>query len=65
MSTAACFWDVCLENVHSELMSILIAFMCVSCMHQNNGCYFHIHCVSLWLFIGELNPLMLRDINDQ
>ena len=33
-------------------------------MHQNDGFCFNIYFVSLFLFIGELSPLMLRDIND-
>ena len=34
-------------------------------MQQNAGSYLHIESVSLCLFIGELSPLMLRDIRDQ
>ncbi|KAL6058690.1 hypothetical protein STEG23_035839 [Scotinomys teguina] len=32
---------------------------------QKNGSCFHIHSVHLYLFIGELSPFILRDINDQ
>jgi len=34
-------------------------------VQQNDGFCFHIHSLSLCLVIGEFNPLMLRDINDQ
>ena len=34
-------------------------------MQQKDVFCFHIHSVSLCHFIGELNPLILRDINDQ
>jgi hypothetical protein len=34
-------------------------------IHHNDGSWFHIHSVSQCLFIGELSPLMGRDINDQ
>ena len=34
-------------------------------MQQNDVSYFWIHSVSLCVFIGGLNPLMLRDINNQ
>jgi hypothetical protein len=36
----------------------------ISCMEQRDGSCFYIH-VSLCLFIGELSPLILRDINSQ
>ena len=38
---------------------------CVSCMQQNYGFCFHIHSVSLCLFIGDLAPLILRNFNDK
>ena len=38
---------------------------CVSCKQQNVGSCFHIQSLSLCLFIGELSPLILSDINDQ
>ena len=34
-------------------------------MQQNDGSYFGITSVSLYLFIVWLSPFMLRDINDQ
>ena len=34
-------------------------------MHQNAGSCLHIQSVSLCLFIGELNPFMLRDIKEK
>ena len=38
---------------------------CVSCMQQKGEFYFCIQSVSLYLFIDELSPFILRDINDQ
>ena len=38
---------------------------CVSCKQQNVGSCFRIQSLSLCLFIGELSPLILSDINDQ
>ena len=38
---------------------------CVSYMEQKDGSSFCIHSVILCLFIGELDPLILTDINDQ
>ena len=38
---------------------------CVSCKQQNVGSCFCIQSLSLCLFIGELSPLILSDINDQ
>ena len=38
---------------------------CVSCKQQNVGSCLRIPSHSLCLFIGELSPLTLRDINDQ
>ena len=37
----------------------------VSCKQQNVGFCFRIQSLSLCLFIGELSPLILSDINDQ
>ena len=37
----------------------------VFCMQQKDGFCFHIQSVSLCLFIGELSPFLLRDINDR
>jgi hypothetical protein len=37
----------------------------VSCMQQNARSCLHIQSVSLCLFIGELSPLMLREIKDK
>ena len=33
--------------------------------NQKAGSCFHIHSLSLCLFIGKLSPLIVRDINDQ
>ena len=38
---------------------------CISFLQQKDGFCFHIKSVSLCLFIGELSPFILRDINDQ
>lgn len=55
------------ENVfailYCELMCILI-LRCVSCVQQRDGSSFSIYC-SMCLYIGELNPLILRNINYQ
>ena len=60
--------SVCLENLfptlYSEQMSIFVV-ECVSCKQQNVGSCFRIQSLSLCLFIGELSPLILSDINDQ
>ena len=37
----------------------------VSCMQQKDEFCFHIQSVSLYLFIGELSPFIVRDNNDQ
>jgi hypothetical protein len=34
-------------------------------MKQNAGSFLHIQSLSLWLFIGELSQLILRDIKDK
>lgn len=39
--------------------------MFVSCVQQKYGSCFHIHFVSLCLFIGKLSLLILRDTNNQ
>lgn len=41
---------------------IFLLLRCRSWMQQNDGSCFHIHFVSLFLFIGGLIPLMLRNI---
>ena len=53
------FWAL-----YSEVMCLSLLLECVSCMQQMVVTVF-VHCASLCLFIGELSPLMLRDINDQ
>ena len=56
--------SVCLENLfpalYSEVMSIFVAEVCFL-----YGSCFLTHSVSLYFLIGELSPLMLRDINYQ
>jgi hypothetical protein len=46
-----------------EVVSIFDAEI-ISYIHQSVGSCLYIQSVSLCLFIGELCPLMLRDIND-
>ena len=38
---------------------------CISCKQHNVGSCFTYHSLNLCLFTGELNPLLLNDINDQ
>ena len=47
--------------LYYEVMSIFVA----SCVQWNNGSWPLIHSVKSCLFIEELNPLILRSINDQ
>ena len=46
-------------------IGLFIFLRCVSFMHQNDISCFSIHSVSLCLFIWELSPLILRDVNDK
>jgi uncharacterized membrane protein len=45
-----------------QYLSLLVR--CVSCMQQNDRSSFRTQSVSLCLFIGELSPLIIRDVND-
>ena len=45
-------------------LCLSLRLKCVSCIQQKVGSCFCIHSLSLCLFIGELSPLILRDIND-
>jgi hypothetical protein len=67
MATPACFlepfaWKTFFPGLHTEVVTVFVAKVC---MQQDDGSCLHIHSVSLCLCIGELSPLMLRDINDQ
>jgi hypothetical protein len=59
---------ICLENCfpafHSEVVSVL-SLRWVSCKQQNIVSYLCSQSVSLCLFIGELSPLILRDIKEK
>jgi hypothetical protein len=69
MGTAACFldlftWKTLFQPVTlRKYLPLLLRY--VSCMQPNDVSCFCIHSVSLCLFIGELSPLMLGNINDQ
>jgi hypothetical protein len=56
---------ICLENrfpsFYSEVVSVFVTEVCF----QNAGSCLRIHSFSLCLFIGELSPLMLRDIKEK
>ena len=52
------------QTLYSEAMSVC-RLRHVSCMQQKDRFCFHIQSVSQCLFIGELSPFVLRDINDQ
>jgi hypothetical protein len=49
---------------HSEAVSVF-SLRCVSCKQQNVGSCLCSQSVSLRLFIGELSPLILRDIKEK
>ena len=69
MATPACFlgpfaWKTFSQPfILSRCLSLWLR--CVSCKPQNVGSCFRIQSLSLCLFIGELSPLILSDINDQ
>ena len=60
---------ICLENCflafHSEVVYVFFPEMGVSCKQQNVGSCLCSQSVSLCLFIGELSPLILRDIKEK
>ena len=61
-------WDHLLGKLFSSLLllgSVCIFLGLVSCMQQNVGSGLHSQYVSLCLFIEELSPLILRDINEK
>jgi hypothetical protein len=69
ISTPDCFlrpfaWMIFFHPfTHRYLLSLLL--WCVSCMQQNFKSCLPFQSVSLSLFMGELNPLILRDIKDR
>ena len=69
MTTLTCFlgpfaWKT--FSQHFTLSRWLSLWLkCISCKQQNVGSCFCIQSLSLCLFIGELSPLILSDINDQ
>ena len=69
MATPPCFlgpfaWKTFSQSFTlSRFLSLWLR--CVSCKQQNVGYSFRIQSLSLCLFIGELSPLILSDINDQ
>jgi hypothetical protein len=56
--------DHLLGNFFPTLYTEVVTLRCASCMQQNAGSCLHIQSFSLCLFIGKLNPLMLRDIKE-
>jgi hypothetical protein len=51
-------------TLYSEVMSIFDVVICFLDVQMGGSCI-HIYFVSLYLFIGELRPLILRNINDK
>ena len=56
--------EICFPDLYPEVMSVFIPevyffyeIKCWSCLH--------IQSISLYLFIGELSPLILRDIKEK
>ena len=69
VATTACLldpfdWKKIFLTLYSE-WCLFLRLRCVSYMQQKDGFYFRIRSVSLCLFISELSPFILRDINDQ
>ena len=69
MATPTCFlgpfaWKT-LSQPFTLSRCLSLWLRCVSCKQQNVGSCFHIQSLSLCLFIGELSPLILNDINYQ
>ena len=69
MATPACFLGPFAWKTFSQPFTLSrclsLRLRCVSCKQQNVGSCFCIQSLSLCLFIGELSPLILSDINDQ
>jgi hypothetical protein len=68
MATQVCFfgssaWEIVFQPfILRWCLSLTLG--CVSCMQQNAGSCLGIQSVSLCLSIGELSPLVLRDIKE-
>jgi hypothetical protein len=45
--------------------SVFLSLSCISCTPQKTGSYLNFHSISLCLFTGELNPLMLKDLKEK
>ena len=69
MATPACFLGLFAWKPFSQPFNLSrclsLCLRCVSCKQQNVGSCFRIQSLSLCLFIGELRPLILSDINDK
>ena len=69
MATPSCFLGPFARNTFSQPFTLSrclsLWLRCVSCKQQNVGSCFRNQSLSLCLFIGELSPLILSDINDQ
>ena len=69
MATPACFLGPFAWKTFSQPFTLSrclsLWLRCVSCKQQNVESCFRMQCQSLCLFIGELSPLILSDINDQ
>ena len=69
MATPTCFLGPFAWKTFSQPFTLSrclsLWLRCVSCRQQNVGSCFRIQSLSLCLFIGELSPLILSDINDQ
>jgi hypothetical protein len=60
--------DDLFENIlHTVILRycLSLSLNCISCMQQNVGSCLYIQSVHLCLFLGELSPLMLRDIKEK
>jgi hypothetical protein len=68
MATPACFLEPFAGEMFSQSFTLRyclsLTLSCVSYMQQNVGSCLHIQSFSLCLFIGELGPLMLKNIRD-
>jgi hypothetical protein len=68
-TTPACFFRpfACKIVFHAFILRYCLSFSLrwVSCKQQNVGSCLCSQSVSLCLFIGELNPLILRDIKEK
>ena len=66
MAIPTCFLgQLCLENLIQPLRCLSLMLKNLSWMQQKDGSCFCIHSITLCLCIGELSPLILRDINNQ